>query len=139
MSKTILNHLQFVAFFLVVNFLNFLPYISLMFLSIFVCFTCLSNFIGYFISNQLSCSFCCFLNNSYRCTLCSIYSCFCCSFCFCLFLLPYVSPNLFTIDQKLYPSKYFLYFGPDEIFIYNIYLVFRVILTLSSVSNCLLF
>ena len=76
----------------------------------FFCFVCFflffwfaywSNFISYFIFNQVKY----FQSNySFRRSFCCIYSCFCCS----IDCLPYLSPHFLTNDKNPHPLTYSL-------------------------------
>ena len=78
---------------------------------LFLWFAYWSNVISYFISNQISCSFCSFVNYLFTNSFCSIY--FCCG-AVSINFLPSLTPSSLANDKKPYPLKYFLNFGSAE-------------------------
>ena len=80
-----------------------------------LCFAYGSNFISYFVSNQIYCSFCSFFNYSFRSSFAASIPVF---VAISINFLPYLSPNVISNDKKPYPLTYFLNSGSVE------YLVF---------------
>ena len=115
----------------------YVDFLSFVFFFFTLCFTYWSNFIGCFISNQISCRFWIFLNYSLKSSFfaASIPVFVAVS----INVLPYLPPNFLTNDEKPYLLTYFLNFGSVEYLIFIIYAQYCVVFILCSISSGLLF
>ena len=119
------------------RYVHFLYFICFIFFFFTFCFTCWSKFISYYISNQIICSFCGFLNYSFRRSFCSIFSCFYCS----IYYLFVVLITRFSWQWQKAPAFniFFNFWFCWISHFYNVYPIISVILILSSISRGLLF
>ena len=99
-------------------------------------FTFWSNFISYFISNQVFCCFCSLLNYSIRRSFCGIYSCFCCSihYFFTIFITEFSWKWQKAISFNVFSKFWFCWISN----FCNVYPIISVKLRLSSTSSALL-
>ena len=89
-----------------------------------------------FISNQISCRFCSFLNYSFWGSFCSIYSCFCSSIH--LFFTTFVFKFVFKWQKTVSFNVFSVFRFCSISHFYNVYSIISVKVTLSSISSALL-
>ena len=100
-------------------YVDFLPFVFFFYT---LCFAYWSNFISYFVSNQISSCFCSSLNCSFGSSFCSIFSCYCCNihYFFTIFITTKSSWKWQKKKKKkTYPLTHLLYLGSVEYLIFT--------------------